>query len=44
MRRSQRRFHANVWPVIAILMLAVLAVAVVVREHPAPAAQGTEAR
>ncbi|MDZ4868664.1 MAG: hypothetical protein SGI91_15190 [Alphaproteobacteria bacterium] len=36
MKRSQRRFHANIWPVIAIVMLATLAVAVVVREHPAP--------
>lgn len=36
MKRAQRRFHANVWPVIATLMLAVLAVAVVVREHPSP--------
>lgn len=35
-KQSQRRFHANIWPVIAIVMLATLAVAVVVREHPAP--------
>jgi hypothetical protein len=38
MKRSQRRFHANIWPVITIVMLAMLAVAVVVREHPAPPA------
>ncbi|MFM9862076.1 MAG: hypothetical protein ACKVRO_00585 [Micropepsaceae bacterium] len=38
MRRAQRRLHANLWPLIALLMLAVLAVAVVVREHPAPPA------
>jgi len=36
MKRSQRRFHANIWPVIAIVMLATLALAVVVREHPTP--------
>jgi len=43
MRRAQRRFHANIWPVIAVVMLAALAVAVVVREHAAPPA-GVEAR
>lgn len=43
MRRAQRRFHANVWPVIVVIMLAVVAVALVVREHPAPPA-GQEAR
>jgi hypothetical protein len=43
MRRSQRRVHANIWPFIAILMVAVLAVAVIVREHPAPP-QSVEAR
>jgi hypothetical protein len=43
MRRAQRRFHASVWPIIAVIMLMVLAAAVVVREHPAPPA-GVEAR
>jgi hypothetical protein len=38
MKRSQRRYHASIWPVIALVMLATLAVAVVVREHPAPPA------
>jgi hypothetical protein len=38
MKRSQRRFHASIWPVIAIVMLAMLVVAVVVREHPVPPA------
>jgi hypothetical protein len=41
MKRSQRRFHANIWPVIAIVMLATLAVAVLAREHPAPPAVET---
>jgi len=35
-RRAQRRTHALIWPVIGLLMVATLAVAFVVREHPAP--------
>lgn len=38
MKRAQRRFHANVWPIIALIMLAVVAVAIVAREHPSPSA------
>ena len=38
MKRAQRRFHANIWPIIALVVLAVVAAAVVVREHPAPSA------
>lgn len=37
MKRAQRRVHAAIWPVLALVMLATLAVAVVVRDHPAPA-------
>jgi hypothetical protein len=44
MKRSQRRTHANIWPILALIMLATLAVAVVVREHPAPAVDSTEPR
>lgn len=36
MKRSQRRTHAALWPIIALVMLATLAVAVVLRDHPAP--------
>jgi hypothetical protein len=43
MKRAQRRFHANLWPVIAVIMLALAAIAVVVREHAPPPA-GVEAR
>jgi hypothetical protein len=36
MKRAQRRFHANLWPVIGIVMIATVAFAFVAREHPAP--------
>ena len=38
MKRAHRSAHANIWPLIAAIMLAALAAAVVVREHPAPQA------
>jgi hypothetical protein len=46
MKRAQRRFHANIWPVIGLLMIAILAVAFVVRDHPVPknVAPATEQR
>jgi hypothetical protein len=37
MKRSQRRTHSMIWPLLALVMLATLAAAVVVRDHPAPA-------
>lgn len=37
MRRAQRKFHASVWPLIALVMAATVVIAVVVRDHP-PAA------
>lgn len=37
MKRSQRRTHSMIWPVLALVMLASLGVAVVVRDHPVPA-------
>ena len=43
MKRAHRRIHANIWPLIAVIMLAVIAIAVVVRDHPAPPAN-VEAR
>jgi hypothetical protein len=36
MKRAQRRFHAGIWPIIGVLMIATLALAFVVREHPVP--------
>ena len=45
MKRGQRRFHAGIWPIIGVVMIATLALAFVVREHPTPtgaaSAQGT---
>ena len=37
MKRSQRRFHAYLWPVLAIVMAATLIVAIAVRHPPTPA-------
>ena len=36
MKRAQRKVHAYIWPLIALIMAATLIAAVVAREHPAP--------
>lgn len=36
MKRAQRKVHATIWPLIALIMAATLVAAVVAREHPAP--------
>ena len=46
MKRVQRKVHAYVWPLIALVMAATLVAALMAREHPAPsnAAPAAETR
>lgn len=44
MRRAQRRFHAMIWPLLVIVMVATIAAALIVREPVTAPASQSEAR